>query len=216
MTKRDSLTSPRSTPPRSHMTPPRQGLKNNSNDEKENEVPSKQSTPDIKLEFWDIDELSPLSTPACSPPHSRSPSPFDFRPGPPSRSPSPRPLHSPVPLDSPLLSPHVMSPVVKRAKSFNKERRRAASFRAAREKSLSRNNSAVSSRNTSPERCPTPANTEVSFSIKRALGSRKGWKIMADDGQTIEGSALKTVVGMIKDMECQGFSVPERITIKVP
>ena len=32
---------------------------------------------------------------------------------------------------------------------------------------------------------------------------RKGWKIMADDGQPIEGSALKTVVGMIKDMEFQ-------------
>ena len=29
---------------------------------------SKQSTPDIRLEFWDIDELSPLSTPAGSPP----------------------------------------------------------------------------------------------------------------------------------------------------
>ena len=32
---------------------------------------------------------------------------------------------------------------------------------------------------------------------------RKGWKIMADDGQPIEGPALKTVVGMIKDMEFQ-------------
>ena len=32
---------------------------------------------------------------------------------------------------------------------------------------------------------------------------RKGWKIMADDGQPIEGPALKTVVGMIKDMEYQ-------------
>ena len=44
---------------------------------------------------------------------------------------------------------------------------------------------------------------EVSFSIKRALGSRKGWKIMADDGHNIDGSALKTVVNMIKDMEFQ-------------
>jgi len=39
---------------------------------------------------------------------------------------------------------------------------------------------------------------------------------MADDGAPIQGPALKTVVGMIKDMEFQGFSVPERITIKVP
>ena len=44
---------------------------------------------------------------------------------------------------------------------------------------------------------------EVSFSIKRALGSRKGWKIMADDGHSIDGMALKTVVSMIKDMEFQ-------------
>ena len=36
---------------------------------------SKQSTPDIRLEYWDIAELSPLSTPAVS----RSPSPFDLR-----------------------------------------------------------------------------------------------------------------------------------------
>ena len=30
---------------------------------------------DIRLEYWDITELSPLSTPAVS----RSPSPFDLR-----------------------------------------------------------------------------------------------------------------------------------------
>ena len=42
----------------------------------ENSCPSgKQSTPDIRLEYWDINELSPLSTPAVS----RSPSPFDLR-----------------------------------------------------------------------------------------------------------------------------------------
>ena len=42
----------------------------------ENSCPnSKQSTPDIRLEYWDINELSPLSTPAVS----RSPSPFDFQ-----------------------------------------------------------------------------------------------------------------------------------------
>ena len=61
---------------------------------------------------------------------------------------------------------------------------------------------------------------------------RKGWKIMADDGEDMDGSALKTVVTMIKDMECQvtksisscisiifsivqGFAVPDRITVKV-
>jgi len=202
---------------RDSLTPPRKGLVNQCSVE-DDEVPSKQSTPDIRLEFWDIAELSPLSTPSATPAHSRSPSPFDLRPRSPSRSPSPRHPHSPLPQDSPLLSPRPMSPALKRAKSFNKEMRRCASFRAAREKSLSRNSSAVNSRNTSPEgRTASPAaSQDVSFSIKRTLGARKGWKIMADDGQPIEGPALKTVVGMIKDMEYQGFSVPERITIKMP
>ena len=113
--------------------------------EKEDEImSSKQSTPDIRLEYWDIEELSPLSTPAGSPP--RSPSPFDLFPRSPSRSPSPRALRSPIPLSSPLLSPHADSPTLKRAKSFNKELRRARSFRAAREKSSSRQNSAACSR----------------------------------------------------------------------
>ena len=44
---------------------------------------------------------------------------------------------------------------------------------------------------------------EISFRIKKALGMRKGWKIIADDGEMIDGAALKTVVSMIKDMECQ-------------
>ena len=57
-------------------------------------------------------------------------------------------------------------------------------------------------RNPSPCR-DSQQEQEVSFSIKRALGSRKGWKIMADDGHSFQGSALKTVVSMIKDMEFQ-------------
>ena len=43
---------------------------------------------------------------------------------------------------------------------------------------------------------------EVSFSIKKSFGSRKGWKIMPDDEQqNIDASALKSVVSIIKDME---------------
>ena len=126
--KRDSLTPPR----QNGLTPPR-------STPQDIDGTSKQSTPDIRLEFWDIDELSPLSTPAGSPP--RSSSPYDLMPRPPSRSPSPRLTHSPIPLSSPLLSPRVASPALKRAKSFNKELRRARSFRAAREKSSSRQNS---------------------------------------------------------------------------
>ena len=43
---------------------------------------------------------------------------------------------------------------------------------------------------------------EGSFSIKKSFGSRKGWKIMPDDGQqNIDASALQSVVSIIKDME---------------
>merc|ERR1712106_202495 len=206
VSKRDSLTPPGGTPPRSTFTPPRRDMAVPDCLDDQASATSKQSTPDIRLEFYDIADLSPLSTPAGS----RSPSPYELIPRSPTRSPS----HSPIPLSSPLLSPHTDSPALKRAKSFNKDLRRARSFRAARDKSCSRQNSAANSRNTSPCR-DAAKNAEVSFSIKRALGSRKGWKIMADDGHNIDGSALKTVVNMIKDMEFQGFAVPERISIKI-
>ena len=65
----------------------------------------------------------------------------------------------------------------------------------------------------------------MSFSIKKSFGSRKGkikkidnlifdfnlifvpgWKIMPDDGeQSIDGSALKSVVSIIKDMEMKVY-----------
>merc|ERR1719471_2006684 len=202
--KRDSLTPPRRdllTPPRA--TPPRKTLHRMDNND-ENSCPnSKQSTPDIRLEYWDINELSPLSTPAVS----RSPSPFDLRASSPyniSRSPSPRTTRSPIPPSSPLLSPMRASPQLSRVKSFNKELRRARSFRNAREKSASRNSSAANSRCSSP--CTESflqrhkIGQEVSFSIKKSFGSRKGWKIMPDDGQqNIDASALQSVVSIIKD-----------------
>ena len=58
---------------------------------------------------------------------------------------------------------------------------------------------------------------EVSFAIKPSLGARKGWKIMPETGgDAIEDpELLQRVVDMIKDMECCGRAVPERITIKV-
>jgi len=226
---RDSLTPPRRdllTPPRTSSTPSRKSqnrmgdcVASDQDVSNENSCPnSKQSTPDIRLEFWDINELSPLSTPAVS----RSPSPFDLHDLQLSRSPSPRNIRSPLPPNSPLLSPHRASPQLKKVQSFNKELRRARSFRNAREKSASRNSSAANSRCSSP--CPEtillknkPYQQEVSFSIKKSFGSRKGWKIMPDDGHhDIDASALQSVVSIIKDMEVKGFAVPERISIKIP
>jgi len=197
--------SQRGTPTRSTFTPPRKSAE-------PTPISQDRSTPELKSDFYSIDELSPLSTPACSPPPSRSPSPPPPVTAPP-RPQSPAVSHSPIRPDSPLLCPHTLSPALRRARSFNKDLRRAASFRAARERqSLSRNNSPACSRNASPER---REKQEISFHIKKALGMRKGWKIMADDGEDMDGSALKTVVTMIKDMECQGFAVPDRITVKV-
>jgi len=228
--RRDSMTPPRrdgATPPRFRDTPP---TSNRSTPARTTEPisihKSEQdgSQPDIRLEFWNIEELSPLSTPATSPRpsprNSPSPTPVVIARTP-SRSPSPRPLNSPVPPGSPLLSPHTISPALKRARSFNKDLRRAANFRAQRDRSCSRNSSRVSSRCVSPEPEPEPVVVnnipqEVSFTIKRTLGTRKGWKIMPEEGGEVEGAALKKVVNMIKDIEFQGFAVPERITIKMP
>ena len=44
---------------------------------------------------------------------------------------------------------------------------------------------------------------EMGFSIRRALGGRRGWKIMADDGEMVDGLALRRIVTIIKDMELQ-------------
>ena len=57
-------------------------------------------------------------------------------------------------------------------------------------------------RNTSPAReVETP---QLSFKIKKSLGSRKGWMIMAEDEENCQAQdALKTVIQMIRDMECQ-------------
>eukprot|EP00088_Acartia_fossae_P068926 TRINITY_DN8856_c0_g1_i1.p1 TRINITY_DN8856_c0_g1~~TRINITY_DN8856_c0_g1_i1.p1 ORF type:complete len:219 (-),score=72.68 TRINITY_DN8856_c0_g1_i1:33-689(-) len=211
----------RSTPVRA-LEPSKQINSNNTEDNNSNNN-SKASTPDIRLEFYDIEELSPLSTPATSPKQSptRTPSPSFMK-----RSPSPRPCASPIPPGSPLLSPVPISPAQKRARSFTKELLRARSFRAQRERSCSRNNSRNSSRVNS--RCGSPdpeieninpikiqKDQEVTFIIKRSLGSRKGWKIMPEDGGEMDSEALKKVVSMIKDIEFQGFAVPERITIKL-
>ena len=59
---------------------------------------------------------------------------------------SPCLARSPIPPNSPLLSPLRASPTLTKVRSFNKELRRARSFRNAREKSSSRTNSAANSR----------------------------------------------------------------------
>jgi len=65
-----------------------------------------------------------------------------------------------------------------------------------------------------------PMTGELSFAVRPALGGRKGWMIMPDNGGGTEEDggdpdALQRVVEMIKEMELCGHAVPERITIKV-
>ena len=57
-------------------------------------------------------------------------------------------------------------------------------------------------RQTSPEANP-PVCTELSFSVKKAVGGRRGWKIMADSEDGPDRAALQTVVTMIRQMEGQ-------------
>ena len=55
-------------------------------------------------------------------------------------------------------------------------------------------------------RSQTPVKLEKSFKIKKCIGSRKGWKIIPDgddDDDQLDTNALRTVVSMIKEMECQ-------------
>ena len=56
-------------------------------------------------------------------------------------------------------------------------------------------------------RCESPViPQEISFRIKKCLGSRKGWKIFPEDDDIVgemDTKALKTVVNMIKELECQ-------------
>ena len=64
-------------------------------------------------------------------------------------------------------------------------------------------------RNPSPERQElviVNQEQEMAFRVKKCLGSRKGWKIIPDNddnSEDINTVALRTVVNMIKEMECQ-------------
>ena len=64
-------------------------------------------------------------------------------------------------------------------------------------------------RNPSPERqelVVVNQEQEMAFRVKKCLGSRKGWKIIPDNddnSEDINTVALRTVVNMIKEMECQ-------------
>ena len=39
--------------------------------------------------------------------------------------------------------------------------------------------------------------------MRELNGGRKGWKIMTEDGESLDSNALRAVVGMIKEIEYQ-------------
>jgi hypothetical protein len=150
---------------------------------------------------------SPLVIQQKSPGSSNNLHTIPLTPGSPSLARS----KSPVPPDSPLLSSSrtPTSPVVKRAR----ELRRAGSFRRSLERSRERSKSRADQAAREKEKEHVE---EVSFSIRRHLGGRQGWKIMPEAmGATLNPEAVKAVVGMIKEMELSGHQIPERITIRV-
>lgn len=196
---------------------------------------TKQIPPTLQLpsDCYDIEELSPLSTPASSPFPPASPNPIGgseserfspFRdsrcstpatPG--SRCSTPDRGGSPVPPDSPLLCRTPPSPSALRAREFHKELRRARSFRASMERSRENSRTRERSDSSTPTIPVNPVSqpTEMSFKIRPALGNRKGWKIMPEEGDSVESAVLQKVVALIKELEFSGHAVPERLTLKV-
>jgi len=102
---------------------------------------------------------------------------------------------------------------VQRARQFNKELRRARSFRGSRERSCSRSRAASADDETDVKKVE---NSELSFNIRKHLGAKSGWLIMPDDeAKGFKPDSIRKVADMIKTMELSGHAVPERITIKV-
>lgn len=129
---------------------------------------------------------------------------------------------SPVPPDSPLLCRTPTSPIVLKAREFNRELRRARSFHRSLERSRDHSRTRDMSYDSEDEGSDTsqpPAmkvkQEEICFSIKKHVGGRQGWKIMPDIGCSLRPEALKKVVGMIKEMELKGHTIPERISINM-
>eukprot|EP00095_Tigriopus_kingsejongensis_P008842 maker-scaffold15_size728074-snap-gene-1.12 protein:Tk08842 transcript:maker-scaffold15_size728074-snap-gene-1.12-mRNA-1 annotation:"hypothetical protein PPL_07323" len=124
---------------------------------------------------------------------------------------------APLPPDSPLLCRTPPSPMALKARELKRELRRARSFHRSLERSREGSCSRYESDDEASDGSQPPAMRtkpeEVSFSIRKNSGNRKGWKIMPEVGQIIKPEALKKVVAMIKDMEVKGHDIPERISI---
>jgi len=104
-------------------------------------------------------------------------------------------------------------PHLERVKSFNRNVRRARSFRGMRrERSLD----CMAMRS----KAETPAE-EVTFALSQRKHGRRGWKVMPDGAgggdlrDPVVSAAVERVAAMIRQMEFAGHVVPEKITIKL-
>lgn len=125
---------------------------------------------------------------------------------------------TPLPADSPLLRSHTSSPQLQKLKNFNKNLRRARSFRAQHRHRDASESSCNSENNNNH-------NDHVTFSIKKTKFGRRGWMVMLDgndeDHETngmkwmAEVGIMDRVLTNIRDLELAGHAVPEKMTIRI-
>ncbi|TRY78938.1 hypothetical protein TCAL_16728 [Tigriopus californicus] len=129
---------------------------------------------------------------------------------------------TPIPANSPLLTPHkpATNSNLERVKTYNRNLRRARSFRAQRERSydntgLREGRCNSTSTGTAP---PMPMPKEVSFTIRKSQFGRRGWKVMPEDNlnlRHVNGDIIEKVMCTIRDFELSGRVVPERMTLRL-
>merc|ERR1711892_1217476 len=112
-----------------------------------------------------------------------------------------------IPSDSPLLTKPPVDSRRRRFRSFNKDLRRARSFRASRERS---------SEQAATEPAPSLSGQSVSVIIKQYLPGKGGWKIMPED-QNIDlrtnHEVVEQVLARLRDMQYSGEVIPDKMTL---
>lgn len=108
-----------------------------------------------------------------------------------------------------------------RMRSFNRNLRRARSFRGARESSRAAAAPNGNNNRDSVDNAAAGRRKEVTFAVRRSQTGRKGWKVMPelDDNLDLRGAdaaaAIERVMAAIRDVEFSGGGVPDRITVRL-
>jgi len=153
---------------------------------------TRDSSPDYRLEMMSVStstSISPIPPISPTPPDS------------PSRK-------TPISADSPLLAKAPTDSARKRLKSFSRTMRRARSFRASREKSVDKYG----------HQEMDLIGKEVSFTIKKSLTGRIGWKIMPEDENLnlkMNAYVLEQVMNRIRELQFSGQVIPDRMSLRI-